>query len=156
MAPTVAIGSIETNCNGKSHLDRCMDKLLNFGLLGIAVSAVVRYFWAKVNDLSYLDVHSLENWELWLYGISALVAVAWFWHVLIRTRCPNCRSTAVVYRGERELDRWVGTKKVTEQLSGGKSTTRSVSTTFEKVQKLYRCADCGHEWASSPIKREKQ
>ncbi|WP_407852818.1 hypothetical protein [Burkholderia gladioli] len=133
-----------------------MDKFLNYSLIGVPLSLAIRFFWSSHTGVDFSDFSSLENWELYFYGASLLLAVIWFWNIAIRTRCPKCRSTNAAFLGEEEIDRWVGTKKVSEKLSNGQSTKRSVSTTFERVRLLYECVDCRHGWTSSPIKREKK
>jgi curved DNA-binding protein CbpA len=69
-------------------------------------------------------------------------------------KCPNCNSTRVTLTDEKEVDRWKGTKQVTEKLASGKLKTRTVQTTFVKIQKSYRCDECVHAW-DEYVKREK-
>lgn len=133
-----------------------MEKFINFGgWVALGLSLLVRFVWTWMHDADFASFKYVQEWELWLYGIS----VAWFclsiWNVFIRTRCPKCDSANVSYRGTEELDRWVGTKKVTESMGNGKTASRAVSTTFEKVREHYNCIDCGHPFAGPVKQREK-
>ena len=58
----------------------------------------------------------------------------------------KCKSTDFDTTDVLEVDRWRGTKKVTETHSRG-SRTRHVSTTFVKNVYSYRCRSCQTEWA---------
>lgn len=131
-----------------------MDRFLNFGLLGVPVSLAIRYFWASFHGLDVADFRTFEEWEYCLYGASLLLVLVWIWNVAIRHRCGACRSANVQFLGEREVDRFVGTKKVPEKLNNGKSTTRTVSTTFVKLKRDYCCGDCPNSWSTGPYKRE--
>lgn len=79
-----------------------------------------------------------------LFVVAAALA-GWYWNKFIRNRCPKCRSTSYDTISVDEIDRWRGTKKVTEQHSRG-SRTRHVSTTYAKNLYSYRCRDCQTEW----------
>jgi hypothetical protein len=70
---------------------------------------------------------------------------AFVWHKFLRLRCPSCKSTGVETLAIAELDRWRGTKKVSERNSRG-TNTRHVSTTYVKNEYHYRCGDCQEEW----------
>lgn len=78
--------------------------------------------------------------------ILAVVGGAWVWHKFIRRRCPSCKATSPDLINTRELDSWLGTKKVTENLGNGKSRERVVNTTFSKVERTYKCTSCGNQW----------
>lgn len=75
------------------------------------------------------------------------VVAAWVWHKFIRNRCPKCKSTNIDTTDVSEVDRWRGSKKVTEQHSRG-SRTRHVSATYVKNVYSYRCRDCQTEWTA--------
>lgn len=88
-----------------------------------------------------------RNEKLWIAGgILVAILAAWFWNKFIRNRCPKCKSTDFDTTDVSEVDRWRGTKKVTETHSRG-SRTRHVSTTFVKNVYSYRCRSCQTEWA---------
>ena len=73
-----------------------------------------------------------RNDKLWIGGgILAAILAAWYWNKFIRNRCPKCKSTDFDTTDVSEVDRWRGTKEVTERHSRG-SRTRHVSTTFIK------------------------
>jgi hypothetical protein len=86
-------------------------------------------------------------------GWAALLAVvvAFCWQRFVRNRCTSCRSTRVERVGEREIDRWRGTKQVSERTTRG-TKTRHVQTTYVKVQFDYRCAECQQAW--SKVRKE--
>ena len=88
-----------------------------------------------------------RNEKLWIAGgILVAILAAWYWNKFIRNRCPKCKSTDFDTTDVLEVDRWRGTKKVTETHSRG-SRTRHVSTTFVKNVYSYRCRSCQTEWA---------
>lgn len=68
------------------------------------------------------------------------------WDKFIRRRCPNCKSKHYKLISEEEIDRWRGTKQVSERTSTGKTKTRHVQTTFIKMKRDYQCIDCNNEW----------
>lgn len=76
----------------------------------------------------------------------AVLGGAWVWHKFIRRRCPSCKATSPEVIDAKELDSWVGTKEVKEDLGNGKSRTRHINTTFSKIKRTYKCKSCGNEW----------
>ncbi len=85
--------------------------------------------------------------------LAALAAVAaaiggWFWNKFIRNRCPKCKSTDFDTTKVSEVDRWRGSKKVTEQHSRG-TRTRYISATYVKKVYNYRCNSCQTGWSVS-------
>lgn len=88
-----------------------------------------------------------RNEKLWIAGgILVAILAAWYWNKFIRNRCPKCKSTDFDTTDVSEVDRWRGTKKVTETHSRG-SRTRHVSTTFVQNVYSYRCRACQTEWS---------
>lgn len=86
--------------------------------------------------------------QLFIAGaVLAAVLAGWVWHKFIRNRCPKCKSTNIDTTDVSEVDRWRGSKKVTEQHSRG-SRTRHVSATYVKNVYSYRCRDCQTEWTA--------
>jgi uncharacterized protein len=84
--------------------------------------------------------------NLWILGaIVVLVLGGWIWNKFVRNRCPECKSTKYDVTGRQELDRWTGTKQVTEKHSRG-TNTRHVRTTYVMMQYAFRCKACQHEW----------
>lgn len=85
--------------------------------------------------------------------LAALAAIAaaiggWFWNKFIRNRCPKCKSTDYDTTKVSEVDRWRGSKKVTEQHSRG-NRTRYISVTYVKKVYNYRCNSCQAGWQVS-------
>lgn len=75
-------------------------------------------------------------------------------YLIRRNKCPNCKSTKLTLKGSEEVDRWLGTKQVTERLASGKTKTKTVQTTFIKIKSYYLCNECNYSWAEI-TKREK-
>jgi uncharacterized protein len=75
-----------------------------------------------------------------------LVGAGWYWNRFVRNRCPNCKSSSFDRVSETEIDRWRGTRQVTEKHSRG-TNTRHVQDTFVKRRLDYRCSHCQQEWS---------
>ena len=78
-------------------------------------------------------------------GVIVAALGGWIWNKFIRNRCPNCKSTSYNLINAEEIDRWRGTKKITETHSRG-TNTRHVQTTYVRTQFEYQCKHCQHEW----------
>ena len=86
-----------------------------------------------------------------VFVIGAIIAAllgGFIWHKFIRLRCPRCKSTSVDTLSVERLERWQGTKKVSERNSRG-TNTRHVSTTYVRNRYHYQCSDCGEEWSKA-------
>ena len=123
-----------------------MEKMLNAGLIVFVLALVVRYFVSHVTGQSYMAISEFQIWEEWVYGLSLFWFLLSIWNLLIRNRCPKCRSTNVSCVNEKELDRWVAPKKVRERIGDGSYADRNVPTTFVKMEYTYDCADCSYVW----------
>lgn len=64
----------------------------------------------------------------------------------LTTHCPKCDSEEIEKLGSEEIDRYLTSKRVTERLASGKTKTRYVNCTKRKIQKNYRCKNCGHQF----------
>lgn len=94
-----------------------------------------------------------DKFQAYIYSLIAMFS-AWFWNKFIRKRCRTCKSTNYLLLNTTELDRWRQTERVQERLSNGKTKERHVSFTYIKVQRDYKCNDCGHCW--NEVSREKK
>ena len=84
--------------------------------------------------------------NLWIVAIVAVLAAGgWFWNKFIRNRCPDCKSSSYATISKEELDRWRGTKQVSEKHSRG-TNTRHVQTTYVMMHYAFRCKACQNEW----------
>jgi hypothetical protein len=120
----------------------------------VVVEVFIRFISSFATNTSILELVSIPIWEKWVIGLTAALFCIWFWNKFIRRRCPQCKSTKYNFLGEKEIDRWLGTKQVTEKLASGKTKTRTVNTTFIKIQRFFKCNDCGHDW--SEISKEEK
>jgi len=128
---------------------------LGYVVLAIVIAEIIiRFITSSATNTKIFEWVSIPIWEKWVIGVTAAFFCIWFWNKFIRRRCPQCRSTVYNLMGENEVDRWLGTKQVTEKLASGKTETRSINTTFVKIQRLYKCNDCGHVW--SEISKEEK
>ena len=89
---------------------------------------------------------SRHNNLLLLGFIVILVSGGWGWNKFVRNRCPNCKSAGYDTISREEVDRWRGTKQVTETHSRG-TNTRHVQTTYAMMHYVFRCKACRHEWS---------
>ena len=87
-----------------------------------------------------------DNNKYTLIGFVVLVLAAVGWHLFIRNRCPHCKSTKYRRVSAEEVDRWRGTKRVTERMASGRDKTRNVQTTFVMMRFAYQCNACQGEW----------
>ncbi|MDP5239130.1 hypothetical protein Q9Q94_06280 [Uliginosibacterium sp. 31-16] len=85
-----------------------------------------------------------DNNKYILIGLVVLVLAAVGWHLLIRNRCPHCKSTKYRRVSAEETDRWRGTKQVAS--GNGKNKTRTVQTTYVTMRFAYQCNACQGEW----------
>lgn len=83
----------------------------------------------------------------WVLGIILLFFGIWFWNKFSRIRCPHCRSTNCDFLEGKEIDQCLGTKQESEQLAKGKTKKRNLNTTFVKIQRSYKCNNCGYDWS---------
>jgi len=100
----------------------------------------------------YFDIE-LKYWVI----ICALLVVLFIgfiiWNSFIRRRCPKCRATKYTLVERIELDRWIGTKKVTEG-HGERQKTKHVNVTYVENEYHFNCNICNHSWTET-IKEEK-
>jgi hypothetical protein len=130
-----------------------MNKILNHLYAPLFLAAGLRWLFTSASGVEFTDFHYMYPQEVWVDLISAGLAAVCFWHYFVRPRCPNCRGTNVHFLRSQEVDRFVGSKKVTGTDGKGRSTTSHVSTTFVKLDNFYSCPDCNHGW-SERVKRE--
>lgn len=84
--------------------------------------------------------------NLWIVlGALVVFVGGWVWNRFVRNRCPNCKSSSFDRVNETEMDRWQGTKQITEKHSRG-TNTRHIRTTYVRKLFEYRCKSCRHEW----------
>ena len=95
------------------------------------------------------EAQASQQRNLWIVvGMIAAAVAAWGWNRFIRNRCPKCKSTSINLVNEQEIDRWRGSKRVTETHSRG-TNTRHVSATYVRTQFDYRCKHCHQEWTKT-------
>jgi hypothetical protein len=125
-----------------------MNAILNWGAFPIVVVALVRALLNRVNGLPWYDFQLINGAEIYVWGACFILALASIWHLGLRHRCPECRSVNPHFLGSKEIDRFVGTKKVSGRDGEGRTTTHHVSTTFAKVENAYSCSNpgCGAKW----------
>lgn len=131
-----------------------MNQVLKYSIAPLFVSLFIRYFVARNTGVNILDVRTLAEWELWVYGASLALAGAWAWHVLLRKRCPECDSTSVLYGRVEEYNQVHRIKKVLEKDNNGRTVTRHLNVTMAQLRHYYGCADCSHRWTTES-EREK-
>lgn len=126
-----------------------MEKFLNIGFLAIIIAGVTRYFVSSQSGYPFVSFQNIQEWELWLYGLSIFWFVLAFWNTFFRRRCPECRSCDYSFQGSEEIDRWVGTKQVRERVGDKSYANRNVSTTFVKIRTFFKCLQCGNSWSET-------
>lgn len=67
------------------------------------------------------------------------------------TKCSNCKSDQCGITSEKEVDRWLGRKEVTERLASGKVRTKNVSVTKIKMRYEWLCKDCYSQWLTTDV-----
>lgn len=121
----------------------------------VIVETLVRLIISSTIHAPIFEWALIPIWEKWIIGVTISFFCIWFWNKFIRRRCSKCKSTNYEFLGEKEIDRWLGTKQVTENLASGKKETRTVQTTFVKIERFYKCKNCGYNW-SEVSKEEKK
>lgn len=122
---------------------------LNFGFIAVLIATAFRYFYSKHLGIPFAAIFHPSELQLWIYWVSLFWLFLSFWNVSIRRQCPRCGATKYRFLGEREIDRWVGPKKVTKERE-----TKTVSTTFVKIEKIWECRLCGNNWGEVEIKKK--
>lgn len=124
-----------------------MKKIFRIGFFLLPLSLLLRFLLSYFGNYNFLNYLTMYKWEMWLYIISFI----WFgfvaWNEWIRRKCPVCKSKSYDLLSSKEIDRWVGTKKVRERLPDGKTRERILNTTFVMIQNDYGCKDCGKVWS---------
>lgn len=88
-----------------------MDTFLRFAFLPFVLAGAYRYVSSKRQELPWYDLQSLSTIRLAIYGFCVALALVSLWHVVLRRRCPQCHSVSPHFADEREIERFVGTKK---------------------------------------------
>jgi ribosomal protein S27E len=113
----------------------------------IMAEVIVRVFSSFLSQTPMFEWDFIPTWEKWLIISSAVLFCIWFWEKFISTKCPKCKSRQYTLQEAQEIDRWLGTKQVTERSSGGQSYSRTVNATFVKIERFYKCNNCKNEWS---------
>ncbi len=87
-----------------------------------------------------------ESIKSTVYLVLIVLGSALFWHKFIRRRCPSCKTVSPELINKQDLESWLGTKEVSEDLGNGKIRKKVLNTTFAKVQRTYECMACGKKW----------
>lgn len=137
----------EENDDDRKIYGSSFDTVLKYiGFIAIVIAVIVRFgmsYFTGTNFLSYVDT---QLWEKIIIGCCIALFCVSVWHTFLRRRCPECNSTSYHLMDDEELDRWLGTKKVSERTASGKTKTRHVQTTYVKMKREYLCNDCHHKW----------
>lgn len=91
------------------------------------------------------------EWQFFLAGVVFVGFIFWYfirWY-FSRTKCKQCKKRGYIRcKGSQELDRWRGTKKVSETTASGKTKTRHVQCTWVERRYYYICNNCGNEYTT--------
>ena len=122
-----------------------MEKILDFVFVPALVVIIYRCIVHAYFGVAWTDWNALEGYVCIGAGI---FAVLWFWHRFIRRRCSECHQTSPWEVGSKEIERFIGAKKVRGTDGKGRTTTSHVSVTFAKIQHNYKCRNknCDNEW----------
>lgn len=126
-----------------------MNKLLNSGFVFLAIALIIRFAISYFSNDSFTHIAQMADWEKWFYGFAIVMFSISFWHQVIRRRCPDCRSTEHAALGTEEIDRWVGIKKVTENIGNGKTRERHLNVTRIKTRSFFKCGQCEKQWSET-------
>ncbi len=124
-----------------------MNKLLNLGFFILPISLIVRFFTSHYLNTDYFNIDLFYNWELLFYYLTIAFLIISIWHQFFRIRCPECRSTKYQTLNTEEIDRWLGTKTVKEDLGEGRYREKVINTTYVKIKTSYQCLLCNNQWA---------
>lgn len=126
-----------------------MNSLLKWACLPLPIVLAIRYFSLQPNEHFF----ALNNVELYVFGACAALGIISFWHNLIRERCPQCKTYNPIFLGEKEVDRFIGSKEAKGEYGEGRTTRHQVSTTLAKLNLYYSCPNCSYKW-HNVVKRE--
>lgn len=126
-----------------------MKKFFRIGFFLLPLSLLLRFLLSYFGNYHFLNYLTIYKWEMWIY----IICFTWFglavWNEWIRRKCPVCKSKKYDLLSSKEIDRWVGIKKVSERTANGKTRERMLNTTFVMIQNDYRCRDCGKVWSET-------
>jgi len=125
-----------------------MNKLLDFAFVPLLLAVIFRGVLTYFAGVDFLEYTYRYDWEIWVYGACIFLAALCIWHYFFRFRCPECNAVDPWFAREREIDRFVGPKKVKGVDGKSRTVTHYVSTTYLKIQSEYRCSNCNHTWSS--------
>jgi phage FluMu protein Com len=132
-----------------------MNQVLTLAFIPFLISCVIRLYLATTAGVNALDVRTFSEVEISAYSISLMLAGLSFWHVFLRTVCPNCKSYAVSHLRTEELSQYHTVRKVQEKDNNGRSVTRHLNVTVAEMRKHLGCRACNHKW-SIDFKRDKK
>ena len=132
-----------------------MNIVLTWAFLPLLFAVAYRFFFAEASQIPWYHFQYMSTFELYLYTVCIVLGLVSVWHNFVRDRCPQCRAVNPEFLGEREIDRFVGSKKVHGKDGQGRTTTHHVSTTFARLEYHYSCSssDCRAKWHTL-VKRE--
>lgn len=85
------------------------------------------------------------EWINWV--VIGFIIIIVIWLFIRPKKCDNCGERGHIRcTGYKELDRWQGTKKVSETTASGKTKTRYVRCTYVERRYYYVCDNCGNEY----------
>lgn len=132
-----------------------MNKIFTFAFIPFVISCVIRYYIASATGVHPLDIRTFSEFEMWGYGVSAVLVGLSIWHIFLRPTCTRCKSYFVRHLRTEELNQYHTTRKVKETANNGSTVTRHLTVTVAEMRSHFDCGDCGNKW-STDFKRDKK
>lgn len=125
-----------------------MNFVLTWAFVPLILALAFRFILTELHAVPWYDTAFLTSFELYSYSISLALAFISLWHNCLRDRCPDCRTLKPRLTHEKEIERFIGTKKVSGRDGQGRTTMQHVSTTFARMEYHYTCsnAHCRSRW----------
>lgn len=101
------------------------------------------------------DINKISDNKIYSAYIVFVIAFGFLsvYQGFIRRRCGECGAPSPNLRYSKEIDRWIGSKTVSDRTVTGKGKNakekivqKTIAVTFIKIEECYSCNQCNNEW----------
>ena len=113
------------------------------------IAVMVCLFFASVSFAATAVDSTAINWEFVMIVAGLIVAAFVYFYFFILVKCPKCGRRGKSRKlGEKEIDRWKGSKEVEDKDSSGNVIAkRTISVDYAKIEIYRECKECSHKFS---------